>query len=47
MPYTEKQRRFFGAELNRKKKGVKGKTEMSKKKLGKLVRSPLEKELSR
>ena len=47
MPYSERQRRFLYSELNRKKKGKKGKTGMSVKKLTKMARSPLEKESMR
>ena len=47
MPYSEKQRRFFFSELNRKKKGARAKTRLSKRKLTKLAHAPIEREMER
>lgn len=44
---SERQRRFFGAELARKRKGKKTKTKMSKEQMKEMARSPLAKEAYR
>lgn len=47
MPYTERQRRFFLAELARKKKNKKTRTGLSADKLSEMIHSPLKKEILR
>lgn len=47
MPYTQKQKNLFYAELGRRKKGQSGRLDVSTNKLESMVKEPLRAELKR